>query len=297
MKRSLDGGKTWSSLQLLVNDAGNTCGNPAPVVDRDTGIVWLLFTKNRGDIAEPDIMRGHGTRDVWVMSSADSGVSWSAPVEISDSVRKEGWRWYATGPCHGMQSSDGWLVIPCDHSTSPEQADYFSHIIASRDHGKTWEALGVIPGGFTNECSIVELSDGRWMLSMRNYFGVHRRAISYSSDNGKTWSKPRIEDNLPDPVCQASVLEYKPGGDAQGGILFSNPASDKRERMTLRLSRDDADSWSASRVLHSGPSAYSDLVNLPDGLIGCLYERGEENPYETITFARVNLAWLNQGNQ
>src|SRR5690348_16549228 len=32
LKRSSDGGKTWGALQLLWDDAGNTCGNPCPVV-------------------------------------------------------------------------------------------------------------------------------------------------------------------------------------------------------------------------------------------------------------------------
>ena len=39
-------------------------------------------------------------------------------------------------------------------------------------------------------------------------------------------------------------------------------------------------------MLHAGPAAYSCLAVLPEGGIGCLYERGDKGPYETITFAR-----------
>ena len=37
------------------------------------------------------------------------------------------------------------------------------------------------------------------------------------------------------------------------------------------------------------------LLLLRDSTIGCLYERGDSNPYETITFARFNLKWLTAG--
>jgi sialidase-1 len=77
--------------------------------------------------------------------------------------------------------------------------------------------------------------------------------------------------------------------------LFSNPASTKRERLTLRLSEDEAATWSKSLVLHEGPAAYSCLTVLPDGLVGCLYECGDERFYERIRFARVPLEALATG--
>jgi len=47
-----------------------------------------------------------------------------------------------------------------------------------------------------------------------------------------------------------------------------------------------------SRLLHAGPSAYSDLAVTADGTICCLYECGAAHPYETLTLAHFNLAWL-----
>ncbi|MCA9080939.1 MAG: exo-alpha-sialidase [Planctomycetaceae bacterium] len=74
--------------------------------------------------------------------------------------------------------------------------------------------------------------------------------------------------------------------EASSAILFSNPASrDKRTAMTLRVSRDNGSSWTEDLVLHSGPSAYSDLATLPDGRIACLYEAGQQQPYESIVLA------------
>ena len=48
LRRSDDGGRTWSEPQVVWDDGENTCGNPCAVVDRDTGTVWLLLTWNSG---------------------------------------------------------------------------------------------------------------------------------------------------------------------------------------------------------------------------------------------------------
>ncbi|HET7221113.1 MAG TPA: sialidase family protein, partial [Vicinamibacterales bacterium] len=48
MKRSHDGGASWSALTLVGDNGPNTFGNPCPVVDRRSGTIWLLTTQNRG---------------------------------------------------------------------------------------------------------------------------------------------------------------------------------------------------------------------------------------------------------
>jgi len=62
--------------------------------------------------------------------------------------------------------------------------------------------------------------------------------------------------------------------------------------MTVRVSEDEGNTWKHSRLLHEGPSAYSSLATLKDGTIGLLYEKGDQQAYETITFARFTLEWL-----
>ena len=47
--------------------------------------------------------------------------------------------------------------------------------------------------------------------------------------------------------------------------------------------------WRDIVVLHAGPSAYSSLVELSNDTAGCLYERGDQRPYEKITFARFGV--------
>jgi len=58
------------------------------------------------------------------------------------------------------------------------------------------------------------------------------------------------------------------------------------------MSADDGRTWSAGRVLHPGPAAYSDLAVLPDGEILCLYEGWEAGCRPSIILARSTLAWV-----
>jgi sialidase-1 len=78
-------------------------------------------------------------------------------------------------------------------------------------------------------------------------------------------------------------------------LLFSNPASLKRENMTVRLSYDEGRTWAASKTIHAGPAAYSCMTVLSDLTAACLYECGDKQPYEKIAFARFNVEWLTDG--
>ena len=303
LKRSSDGGRTWSDDIVLWDDGGNTCGNPCPVVDETTGTIWLLLTHNLGHDHESDIIKkkAESTRTVWVSHSSDDGSTWATPSEITKSTKEPGWGWYATGPGVGIQIKHGphkgRLVIPCDHSYDDPNGklqgggfEFGAHSIHSDDHGKTWQLGGTIRPK-ANECQVVERDDaaGGLLMNMRSYFGRQRRTHSVSSDGGTTWSSPVDAPQLVEPVCQGSILRLTWEKDGSPGVLlFSNPASEKsRVNMTVRASFDDGSSWPVARVLNTGPAAYSCLVGLPDNAFGCLYETGEKNAYESIVFHRM----------
>ena len=305
LKRSTDGGNTWSPQQVVWSDGDNTCGNPAAVVDQTTGKVWLLMTWNDGADGEKEISHGTGkdTRRVFVSFSDSDGRNWSAPREITSAVKKREWLWYATGPVNGIQltcgSRVGRLVVPANHSElfSRTQSVSFAHVIFSDDHGATWQ-IGGVEEKDTNESTLVELTDGALLQNMRSYHGQHRRAVATSRDAGATWSPVRLDQTLIEPVCQGALLRCTwPSGSEKSRILFSNPASLKRENLTVRVSYDEGATWPVSKVLCAGPSAYSCLAILPDKSVACLFERGEKSPYEKITLARFPLKWLESGKE
>jgi sialidase-1 len=308
VKRSRDNGRTWSAHTVIWDDGANTCGNPCPVVDRNTGTVWLLLTHNLGTDNETQIInkKSQGTRTVWVARSDDHGASWTRPLEITTTTKDPSWGWYATGPGVGIQIERGphagRLVIPANHSFDDPGGNlrggpysHRTHVIYSDDRGRTWRRGGAT-GAHTNESQVVELAEpaGGLLLNMRSYFGRSRRTHSTSRDGGATWTAPADQPELVEPVCQASIVRHAwPQHGAAGLILFSNPADPKaRVTLTVRGSVDDTKTWPGKLVLHAGPAAYSCLVAIDDKTAGCLYERGDKGPYEKITFATFNAAAL-----
>lgn len=291
LRRSLDAGKTWQPMQLVYEEGGDkkiTIGNPCPVVDQESGRVWLPFCRDNDDVL--------------ISYSDDDGRTWAKPREITRDVKQDGWGWYATGPGVGIQltrgKQKGRLVIPCDHRRQINgRWVTHSHIFYSDDHGESWQLGGTV-APHTNECQVIELSDGKLMINMRNYWHreggeAHKgnmRAVATSSDGGVTWSGLQFDKTLIEPVCQASFIRTE-----KGQLLFSNPASKStRHRLTVRLSGDEGKTWSKSHLLHPGPSAYSCLAILPDGWVGCLYEGGEKHAYEKMIFKRLSLRSLGE---
>ncbi|GHI01576.1 sialidase family protein [Neobacillus kokaensis] len=282
LRRSHDNGETWEPFSVIVKDGTNTVGNPCPVQDKETGIIWLIYCRNAEEAHEVDILAGKGVREVFVTKSEDDGMTWSVPRDISEDVKRSNWTWYAAGPCHAIQLQSGRLLVACNHavlnSETEQSGPYAAHVIYSDDHGESWEIGGIV-GPFTNECAVAELPDGTVYINMRSYHGKNQRASAWSNDGGLTWSDIILNEDLIEPVCQGSVIE-----DGEGGLLFSNPASLKRENLQIKSSYDGGRSWVVQQEVYSGPAAYSDLAITKNRVL-CLYECGKEHSYETIKLA------------
>ena len=297
-KRSTDGGLTWGLLELIHEEGGTakvTIGNPCPVVDQSTGIIWLPFTRDNDK--------------VFITSSTDDGKTWDKPRDITSSVKGNDWTWYATGPGNGIQLAAGKyagrLVIPCDHRVGAVKDDKEnwdkagrSHVIYSDDYGQTWKLGGATDFGM-NECAVVELPGGTLMLNSRSYRGKACRGVSLSKDGGATW-EPTVDDpTLVESVCQASLIRCRWTGEQketrEDVLLFANPAVPKgRHHLTVRMSTDFGKTWPHARLVCEGSSAYSSLAQLKSGEIGLLYER---NDYKQLTFTRFPLSWISENTK
>lgn len=302
MKRSVDGGKTWGPLRTLVDNGVGAAADSCGFVDRQTGTLWIFSVhapEGVGSYNAADGLAGD-TFQFKAITSDDDGLTWSESRDFTAMMKRPGWAAGSTGVGSGIQMRNGRLILPrynADYRrprTAPESADSF--VCYSDDHGKTWKmgALIHVPGG-TNECQVAELADGTLMINMRGMAGNVRR-VAYSKDGGETWSQPVEDPVLIEPRCQGSLYTLSDARThGKNRLLFANPASLKRENMTVRLSLDEGRTWSASKAIHTGPAAYSCLTVLADLTAGCLYERGENRPYERITFARFNVEWLADG--
>ncbi|MFM1557892.1 MAG: exo-alpha-sialidase [Roseibacillus sp.] len=282
VRRSEDDGKSWGPEIVVFDGGGNVAGNPCPVVDQSTGRIWSLNTWNSSKVPENRIKSGFGedSRRVFVTYSDDDGKTWAEPNEITTSVKRRDWSWYATGPGAGIQLErgkyKGRLIIPCDHKSLPtgKPHTYHSHIVYSDDHGKSWQ-IGAVSEMGLNECEAVELEDGSVMLNSRNH-GVDsfHRGVSISKDGGETFTSFRRDPKLLEPRCQASIHRYRWAVKNKPGIiLFANPAQKWREYLMLRMSYDDGKTWPDARIIYPYTSAYCDLAILSDGRIAVLYER------------------------
>lgn len=316
MKRSTDQGKSWSSIQTLVDYDTLQAGNPAPVVDLfDTkhpqGVIFLFY--NTGNNHEYDIRMNKGVREVWQIKSFDLGKTWTAPENITLQTHrpnhpssnpaysfKEDWRSYANTPGHAFQFQKGpfagRIFVAANHSAGPpidQFAEYQAHGFFTDDRGKSFSLSESIPFPGSNESIAAELANGRMIMSIRNQKGdIRQRIIAYSSDGGKTWDEQYFEPQLPDPVNQASILDI--GMENGKTILAHSNASDDKSRnnLTVKISFDEGKTWEKPILIDrtEDPSkqawtAYSDLVKLSDSSIGILYERDN---YQEIVFKTIH---------
>ena len=271
--------RAWSSTQVVVPGSGDAVVNPCPVLDSATGTIWLCCRKAVGGLAEN---LGTVSGPLLILSSADEGATWSAPLDIDDQVG-----YFLPGPGVGIQMRTGRLIIPgYDHQSAK--------VIFSDDGGRTWKA-GQCVGHPANESQAVELEDGILALDMR--IGPGCRYTALSRDDGETWYEEHRAEALSDPGCMASIQRYS--SEAEHGrsrLLFANPATpNSRTQLVVKLSYDEGKSWPVARTITAGPAAYSCLAVLNDGTIGLLYETGDVHPYERIRFARFSLEWLTEG--
>ena len=289
-KISDDGGRTFGELTVTVSGGGNTAGNPCPVYDRMTGRIVMTFNRNNSNGPEHIILRGKAPRTVHVIESADGGETWGTERDITASVKEDNWTWYAMGPCHALQTASGRLVFPCNHAVlNPDEAGrplpYRSHTIYSDDHGASWHVGADIMEN-TNECSVVQLSDGSLLINMRNFGpNVGCRTLALSRDEGAHFEAFRKEPALKDPCCQGAMLKIERNGKEI--LLFTNAAhATERENMSIHESADGGLTWTEGCVVDAAPAAYSDLTELNGGRIAVLYETGRAKmPYDKIQWA------------
>ena len=289
MKRSTDGGATWSAMKVI-EDPGElrSAANPATVVDRKTGRLWLLYLRcepyKNTDTARPQ------TNDVQTLArfSDDNGQTWSEPTDVGavhDRTHPQ-WRCSVVGPGGAIQDRNGRLIAPV------WKTPWGNFAIFSDDQGRTWQRSGFVPGGKDgNENQLVELADGTLLMDIRQCAGPHRW-LATSRDGGKTWSEPRPGVQVGEVACAIERYTLKSAGDDRDRILWTGPKGPGRRNLVARVSYDEGQTFTNERLIYEGPAAYSDLTILKDKTVGVLWERGD---YKFITFTRLDRGFFEPG--
>lgn len=302
MSRSIDGGITWEPMEIIMDmgewgglsERENGIGDPAVLVDRKTGTIWVAAVWAHGHPGQRNWwaskpgMTPEMTSQFVLVKSEDDGKTWSDEINITNQIKKSEWYLLLQGPGKGITLKDGTLCFPAQFKDKNQMA--YSTIITSKNGGKTWR-IGTGAKSNTTEAQVIQLDNGSLMLNMRdNRNGSDKsetngRSVYVTSDLGKTWEKhPTSRTNaLKEPTCMASIIkdEFIVNGEKRNLVLFSNPNSKYgRHMMTIKASFDDGNTWSIDKqlLLDEGYGAgYSCMTKIDDNTVGILYEGSQAN--------------------
>lgn len=302
---SKDNGATWSDRHILCSgtDPGALPHNIMMAVDGDGHIhcFWNIWH-----------------RQLWHCTSTD-GLNWTQPENWTEKLKNAQtsypWNAFGIGSGHAVRLKNGRILIPTWFTTGGDthKPSAFANIY-SDDNFTTLKIGAMLESGETilnpNEGAVAELENNRVLATIRHDNPLRQRAFVYSEGGTETWSAPVFREDLPDPICHASFQW------AQEGILFCNCANadegalekkrhgliqynwsdDARKNLTLRLSRDNANTF-GDGICIAKKGGYSDIAVSADGqTVCCIYETGwgDENcifPRE-IGFARIQIKAL-----
>lgn len=301
VRLSTNNGRSWTKSAIALELGKDCINNPCLVQDAKSGRVFLfyqVFPAGLKEFANEVIPGPKGPTTIAYVYSDDEGRKWSKPVNLTSVLKPEEATTTASGPGVGIQLSKGAkkgrMIMPFN-SQGPK-GFFINWCAYSDDGGKTWKRGANVPQEKMqlNEVQISETAEGDIYLNSRQWRGTGGRKVSWSKDGGETWS-PALEDkNLPEPVCQASLISFTEG--ARHITLFLNPEGNPpgkgRVNGVLRMSLDGGRTWKHLRSLVPGNFAYSSIARMKDGKIGVLYEPDDAR---AILFLTVDLAWLEKG--
>ena len=261
------------------------------------------------------------TSYLWMSYSDDDGQTWSAPRDITPSIRQDWMKFLGTGPGTGIVlrtgAHKGRILVPAytTNNISHLGGSQSSRLIYSDDHGVTWHA-GEAPndnrpvenkiihssnmnnGGAQNtESTVLQLNNGDVKLFMRGLTGELQ--VATSKDDGVTWEKTiKRYPEVKDAYVQMSAIHTM--HDGKEYILLSNAAGPGRERKDglvhlARVEKNGELTWIKHHLIQGGEFAYNSLQDLGNGEYGILYEHSEnsQNRY-TLSYKKFNWDFLSK---
>ena len=286
---SADDGKTWTTedITILGNEGGMNVMSVSLFRLADDKIALFYLRKN----SESDCIP-------YIRTSADEAKSWSEPTRcIPDSG------YFVVNNDRVVRLKTGRIIFPTSlHRTPGTETTNIGKIRSyySDDEGQTWASGNDAPNpeqATTQEPGIIELKDSKLMLFCRTESGT--QYISYSSDQGETWStlKP---SNIKSPLSPAAIERIPQTGDLM--LVWNNnykPIHDggNRTPFNVAISKDEGATWEKIKEIESDPNGwycYTAIEFIGNNvLLGhCAGDRSMNVGLATTHITRLSLDWI-----
>lgn len=289
---STDGGYTWTEPAYIARNKGYMFGYGDPsLVELEDGTVICNFC---GGEAFYHSTLDNPQRSYYAVSK-DHGRTWTDPIEVTSRI----WGPDAANPfCNRYHSSffssgNSLILTHGEHkgriltanvTTYDGWPELCNHAVYSDDGGKTWEVSGLAFGPGGDEAKMVQLKDGRVLMSIRQ---SGERAYVISEDGGETWGEPSTWPEMCVTACNGDLIRYN-----DEILLHTVPNSMKRENVSVFLSFDEGRTWPEHKTICAHGSQYSSITVMPDGTIGAYIEENPDRNGTQLWFERFSLEWL-----
>lgn len=313
---SRDGGKTWSDEDQVVlpEEVAASANSMSVSLLRLRGgrIAMFYLRKTQTPASRAGAWGAIDCRPVMRIST-DEARTWGPPhVCIPDSHAG----YHVLNNDRVVQLSTGRLVMPIARHDDATKPDQFTHqprtsCWLSDDSGRTWrESKTVLTGDHgpvqvcLQEPGVVELRDGRLMMFCRTH--IERVYISYSSDQGETWSPDEPMPNIVAALSAPAVKRIPATGDLlmvwdDHSRLIGpvDPRRWKRTPFTVAISRDEGKTWEKVKDIEDdveGWYCYTAIEFVGEHVLlahcaGKCYPNRNLG-LDTTQITRFSLAWL-----
>jgi hypothetical protein len=255
MKKSTDGGASWSAASTIQSEATNDIG-PAGLIRLSSGRLLCAIMVNNFTVPY------HTADGVFVIYSDDDGATWSSRITLNS-----GFTYWSAASGRLIQRADGTVLLGL-YSRNVGDSYESASIMSSSDEGETWINEVVIGDGpadsrYYQEPSLLILPNGEILCFMRSDT-AYQFYLSRSFDGGGTWSVPELlftATGRPDAFR------------AQNGLIVVWYRETSGSQLAYRVSKDNGYTWGSEIISESGAyfEAYSSAIEYEPGMVGVIF--------------------------
>lgn len=299
VRRSLDGGRTWSEQNIIATGDGKTTadfgyGDPALARTPSGRLVCVM--------AAGSTMYWNGMRNAVICLSDDNGITWTHPRQLytshfTDAVNGKtnelGFYGNFVSSGKGLTTREGIVMFTNNCLTYENKTSPLCYILWSNDNGENWTIGPSNAYAKGDESKLEQLNNGDLMVSVRQ---TGARGFNTGAADASKWNTQWRNDQISGNACNSDILYYSRSTEGKRDILLhSYIKSAVRENLTLAMSIDQGVTWHDFMNIQPGGSCYSTMERLSDGNLAVLYEdesysagNGYAINFVTITEEQIN---------